>query len=192
MGQSRPSGGMQGGSGQQGMGAGRQGMGGVGSSGPMLTGEQRRAAMHTTQAQDGQYGMCAQAMNKVRDGISHMGSMKPAQSPNSQQSGQSADAQSSDDGSDQLDNDIQDLAQDQNDFLDNLNGDQKTALESQVKDLQKKMKQLEGLSKDLKAELEAKSADQAKIRKQVKELDKLSKAIQKEQRSIAGALGIQS
>lgn len=57
---------------------------------------------------------------------------------------------------------------------------------------QKKMKQLDALSKELKAELEDKNTDPKKIREQAKKLDKLSKAIQSEQRQIAGALGIQS
>ena len=175
------------------MGGPGQGMsGGMGQSGPMLSGKQRRAAMHTSQTQDTQYAKCAQTMDKVRSGISHMEGTRSAQSPSSLQSGQSADAQSSSDSSDQLGNDIQGLEQDQNDFLDSLNNDQKAALENQIKDVQKKMKQLEGLSKELRADVEAKDADQAKIRKQVKKLDKLSKDIQSEQRQIAGALGIQS
>ena len=193
MGQSGSSGGgMQGPSGQQGMGSG-QGMGGsMGRSGGMLTGEQRRAVMHTTQAQNTQYAACAQAMDKVRSGISHMAGMKSAQGSDSRQSGQSADNQPSTDGSDQLSSDLQDLEQDQNDFLDSLNKDQKAALEGQIKDVQKKLKQLDEISKELRADMEAKSVDQARIRSEVKKLDKLSKAIQNEQRQIAGALGIQS
>lgn len=185
-------GGMQGPSGQQGMGAAGQGMGGgMGRSGPVLTGEQRRAVMHTTQTQNKQYDACAQAMDKVRDRIRHMVGTKPGQSPDSQPSGQSADTQPSD-GSDQLSSDLQDLEQDQNDFLESLNKDQKTALESQIKDVQKKLKQLDDASRELKADLEAKNADPAMVRKELKKLDHLSKAIQNEQRQIASALGIQS
>ena len=72
--------------------------------------------------------------------------------------------------------------------MDSLNDDQKTALENQVKDVQKKMKQLDTWSKELRAELESKNADQGKIREQVKKIDKLSKAIQKEQHHCGGRL----
>lgn len=157
---------------------------GMGQSGPMLTNDQRRQMMHTTKTQDTKYSSCAQAMNKVRDRIKHMTGNSNA--------GQNLDAQPPDSGGDQLDSDIQDVEQDQNDFLDSLSDDQKTALESQIKDVQKKMKQLDAMSKELKAELEGKTVDSAKIREQAKKLDKLSKAIQNEQHLIAGALGIQS
>ena len=182
---------MHGGSG--GTGQGQSGVGGMqgqhsqtgmadtGQNGPRLTPAQHRQLMHTTQTQDKKYATCAQAMNKVRDNIRHMGGGTTTAQP--------ADAQQRDN---QLDSDVQDLQQDQNDFLDSLSDNQKTALENQIKDVQNKMKQLDALSKELKAELEDKNADPAKIRAQAKRLDKLSKAIQNEQRLIATALGIQS
>lgn len=176
MGQSRPSGGMQGSSSQQGMGS-------MGQSGQMANHDQRRQTMHTTQQQDKKYASCVQAMNKVRTGIKHMSGTT---------AGQTFDAQQADDGSGQLDTDVQDLEQDQNEFLDSLNEDQKTVLESQIKDVQKKMKQLDTWSKELKAELDNKNADPVKVREQVRKMDKLSKDIQKEQHQIADALGIQS
>lgn len=152
---------------------------------PTLTTDQRRQMMHTSQVQDRKYATCAQAMNKVRDGVKHVMAGRS-------NLGQSADAQESGGGDDQLDSDVQDLAQDQDDFLDSLNDDQKTALQNQIQDVQKKMKQLDALSKELKAELEDKNADPKKIREQAKKLDKLSKAIQNEQRQIASALGIEA
>lgn len=174
------SGGMQG-QHSAGMGSG----GGMSPNGPMLTIDQRRQMMHTTHTQDQQYAKCTQAMNQVREGVKHM----MASGANS---GQTADAQQSDGSNDQLDSDVQDLAQDQDDFLDSLNDDQKAALQNQIKDVQKKMKQLDELSKELKAELEDKNTDPKKVHEQAKKLDKLSKAIQNEQRQIASALGIQS
>lgn len=186
-------GGSSGGMGQPQSGGGMQGQhpagmgtaGGMSQGGPMLTTDQRRQLMRTTRAQDQKYAKCAQAMNKVRGSLNHiMGG--------GTNSSQGADAQQSDGGNNQLDSDVQDLEQDQSGFLDSLSDDQKTALENQIKDVQKKMKQLDELSKELKAELEDKNTDPKKIREQTKKLDKLSRAIQNEQRQIAGALGIQS
>lgn len=180
MGSSQSSGGGMGGQHSAGMGTN----GGMDQGGPMLSSEQRRQMMHTTKTQDNKYAICAQAMNKVRGTIKH--SMSGANTA------QGAEAQQPDGGNDQLDSDVQDLEQDQSDFLDSLSDEQKSALENQIKDLQKKMKQLDALSKELNAELEDKNTDPKKIREQTKKLDKLSKAIQNEQRQIAGALGIQS
>lgn len=143
-------------------------MGGMGQGG-QLDRDQRRQAMHTTQQQDRKYASCAEAMNKVRGGIRHMSRPAPA--------GQTPDAQQADDGSGQFEDAVQNLEQDQNDFLDSLNDGQKTALESQIKDVQKKMRQLDTWSKELKAELDDKSPDPAKIREQVRKMDKLSKDI---------------
>ena len=185
MGQGQPQGGMQGGM----QGAGSPGMGRTGPA--AMTSDQRRQLMHTTAQQDQQYRACAQAMDRLRSRVDHMSHSSLAQTAGAQQADSSGDQQTNDPG-DQLSSDLQDLEQDQNNLLDGFNSDQQAALAAQIKDLKKKTSQLAEWSQQLKADLANKNSDLKKLQEEVRKIDKLSKQIQKEQRAVATALGIEA
>jgi len=98
---------------------------------------------------------------------------------------------SGDDPGDQLTSHLQNLEQDQNSLLDGFNSDQ-AALAAQIKDLKKKTSQLAEWSQQLKTELANKNSHPKKLQETVRKIDKLTKQIQKEQRVVATALGIEA
>lgn len=196
MGQGQSQGGMQGGQqgGMQGgmQGAGSRGMGAdMGTANTMPTSAQRRQLMRTTTKQDQQYRSCAKAMDRLRNQLSHMARTASAQTSAARQGENSGDQQADDPG-DQLSSDVQDLEQDIDNLFDGFNSDQQTALAAQIKDLKKKTSQLAEWSQQLKADLANKNSDPKKVQEAVHRIDKLTKQIQKEQRAVAAALGIEA
>lgn len=184
--QGGPQGGMQGGM----QGAGSHGMGvDMGTGNTMPTPAQRRHVLHTTTKQDQQYRSCAQAMDRLRHHVDHMSHSSPAQTTDPQQADNSADQQADDPG-DQLSSDVQDLEQDLDNLFDGFNSNQQAALAAQIKDLKKKTSQLTEWSQQLKVDLANKNSNPKKIQEAVRRIDKLTKQIQKEQRAVAVALGI--
>jgi len=181
MGGGKPStGGMQGSS--------QQGMGSMGSAGPMMTQSERRQMLHTTPKQDQRYQACAHAMSRVHGDLYRMQQHVNANSS----SAPSSDAQQpGDDSSDNLSSDIQDMAQNDDDLIASLNDEQQAVLTSQIKDLEKKTKEMQSLAQQLKSELDSPKSDPKVLREHMKKLDKLTKETTKRQHDVAVALGIQ-
>jgi hypothetical protein len=175
MGKSQPSSGTMQGSMPQ------QGPNSIGQAG---TQDDRRRLMHTTPHQDHQYGACQQAMHAVQNDIGRILHHNSAVST-------SDNSDSSSDAGD-LPDDLQSLEQDDDDLASGLNDDQKVVLQSQLKELQQKTKEMEALAQQVKTEMADRDADPAAVRKDLKKLGKLSKDISKRQHEIGVALGIAS
>jgi hypothetical protein len=154
------------------------------SMGPAPTQDDRRRLMHTTSRQDHQYGVCQQAMHAVQGDIGRMmhRNSAAASSDNSDSSGAGSD----------LSDDLQSLEQDDNDLASGLNDDQKAVLQSQIKELQQKTKEMEALARQVKTEMADHVADPTVVRNDLKKLEKLSKDVSKRQHEIGVALGIAS
>jgi chromosome segregation ATPase len=169
-----PSGAMQGPMAQQGTTA-------MGQAG---TQDDRRRLMHTTSRQDHQYSACQQAMHSVQGDIGRMMDHNSA-APTSDDSNTLGAAGD-------LSDDLQNLEQDDDDFASGLNDVQKAVLQSQIKELQQKTKEMEALAKQVKTEMADRDSDPAVVHKDLKKLEKLSKDISKRQQEIGVALGITS
>lgn len=155
-----------------------------GSIGPNGTQADRRQLMHTTARQDQQFSACQQAMQAVEGDIHSM--------LHRNDSASASDSSDSPDVSSDLSNDLQNLEQDDDNFASGLNDDQKAVLQSQIKELQQKTKQMEVLANQVKTEIANRDADPTALRKDIKKLERLSKDISKRQREVAVALGIAS
>jgi predicted RNase H-like nuclease (RuvC/YqgF family) len=129
-------------------------------------------------------------MDRLRNQLGRISRTAPAPTSATQQADNSGDQQADDPG-DQLSSDVQDLEQDLDNLFDGFNSDQQTAVAAQIKDLKKKTSQLAEWSQQLKADLANKNSDPKKIQEAVRRIDKLTKQIQKEQRAVAAALGIE-
>ena len=140
--------------------------------------------MHTTAHQDQQFNACQKAMRTVQGDIHGMLHHNDAVS--------GPDNSDSPDLSSDLSNDLQNLEQDDDDLASGLNDDQKAVLQSQIKDLQEKTREMEVLAKQVKAEMADRDTDPKVLRKDLKQLEKLSKDISKRQHEVAVALGIAS
>lgn len=168
-------------------GASQSGMGGPNQSGATMTPMQRRQLMNTTPMQDHKYQSCTQAMGKVEGDLSRM----HAHHGGNSSSGASADDQGqSNDSSDSLSSDLEDLSQSDDDLSASLNPDQQAIVASKIKDLDKKTKEMQVLAKQLRLELGNPETDPKIVQGHMKKLNKLSKEIAKQQHEIASALGI--
>jgi hypothetical protein len=140
--------------------------------------------MHTTSHQDQQYGVCQQAMHSVQRDIGRMMHQNSA--------GSTADSSDPAGVGSDLSDDLQSLEQDDNDLASGLNDDQKAVLQSQIKELQQKTKEMEALARQVKTEMADHDADPTAVRMDLLKLEKLSKDISKRQHEIGVALGIAS
>lgn len=167
--------------------ASHAGMGSMDKSGAMMSQAQRRQMMHTTTMQDQKFRAGTQAMSRVQGDLSRMQS----HTGGSLSSGASADAQQSGgDLSDNLSNDLQDLAQNNDDLSASLNDDQQAVVASKMKDLEKKTKEMQSLAQQLKSEMNNPEADPKVVREHMKKLEKLAKETTKGQHEVAAALGV--
>jgi hypothetical protein len=161
---------------------------------PTITPMQRRQLLHTTAMQDQKYRACTQAMGRVQGDLSHMHSRASGNSSSGNaSSGASADPQQQgDDPTSDLSSDLQDMAQSDDDLISSLNDDQQAVVTNQIKDLEKKTKEMQALAQQLKSELDSPKSDPKVVREDMKKLDKLTKETTKRQHDVAVALGIQA
>lgn len=175
-------------------GASSTSMGSAAQSGPMMTPMQRRQLLHITAMQDKKYQTCTQAINRVQGDLSHMqshaGDSSSSGSPSS--SASSDTQQQGDDPTSDLSNDLQDMAQSDDDLGTTLNSDQQAVVASKMKDLDKKTKEMQSLAEQLKSDSGNSASDPRVVQQRIKKLNKLSREIAKEQHDIAAALGISS
>ncbi len=83
------------------------------------------------------------------------------------------------------------MAQNDDDLIASLNDDQHAAVTGQIKDLEKKTKEMQSLAQQPKSELDSPKSDPKLLREHMKKLDKLTKETRKRQHDVAVALGFQ-
>lgn len=162
---------------------GMQGQGRKGQGAPPFAGNPPTGSRPTrgTQQQQARYRVCEQSLNRFRKRVRAMAKLGSANTFNRQQLTELQD---------QLLTDLQSIQQDRQSLAESLSEEQKSANQARLQEMTRSQEDLELFSEALGFELEQADIDSSKVQKNVEQLEKASRALEKQQHSLAESLGV--
>jgi chromosome segregation ATPase len=178
----------RGGKGRQGMGQpsgqGQSGMGQQGAGQDMQSQmrDQQRARLHATTQQHQRFKNCTQSTNQVRSRVRTMARLGKGKQISSEEASQWRE---------QLRNELQTMTRAQEEFINSLSEEQKSAVQDQTKEMAKEQNQLEQLSEELDMQLALETPDTEQVKQSAGKMEKTTAQLQSQQKKLALELGIE-